>query len=277
MNTLILNKTNATAQANTFQYNFIGSGYEIKPGSKIAISSITIPYSWFNVTKNTNTRIEIIWPNIATPYVFTLDPGFYTVNDIQYFLELKMQTLGLYLKDPSGNYVYYFKMVYNVVYYSVQILLYPVPTSLPAGYTAPTNWAGYASPDPQCPQFTIPTTNSIGSIIGFSAGTYGSTGLNGQLKQSLLSNLVPIGSSINSVIVRATICDNPVVSPTDILDSFPITSSFGENINYVPNTMKFIRAKPGRYSNLIISFFDENLNPLPMRDTNLLITLLLKE
>ena len=123
MNTLILNKTNATAQANTFQYYFIGSGYEIKPGSKIAISSITIPYSWFNVTKNTNTLIEIIWPNIATPYVFTLDPGFYTVNDIQYFLELKMQTLGLYLKDPSGNYVYYFKMVYNVVYYSVQILL----------------------------------------------------------------------------------------------------------------------------------------------------------
>ncbi len=46
MNTIILNKTNATAQANTFQYNFIGSGCEIKSGSKIAISSIIIPYSW---------------------------------------------------------------------------------------------------------------------------------------------------------------------------------------------------------------------------------------
>jgi len=42
-NTLILNSSNATAQSNTFQYNFISSGFEIKRCSKIAVSSITIP------------------------------------------------------------------------------------------------------------------------------------------------------------------------------------------------------------------------------------------
>jgi hypothetical protein len=271
MNTLILNKTNVTAQANTFQYNFIGSGYEIKPGSKIAISSITIPYSWFNVT--TNNRLGINWPDYATGINIIYDPGFYTVDDLQYFLEQKMIDLGMYLIDGTGKNVYYMKMIYNVVYYSVQVLLYPVPTSLPAGYSQPANFIGYAL-STACMTFTIVANNSIGSIIGFSTGTYG---IGATSKTSFLSNLVPIGSSVNSVIVRATICDNPVVNPTDILDSFPITSSFGENINYVPSTMKFIKAKPGRYSNLIISFFDEKLNPLAIRDPNLLITLLLKE
>lgn len=276
MNTLILNSSNVTAQTNTFQFNFIGSGYEVKPGSKIAISSITIPYSWFNVT--TNNRLIILW-HTGVEYTVTFDPGFYSATDLNGFLEQYFIAQRMYLIDASGNYVYYMKILYNVVYYSVQVLLYPIPIALPSGLSEPVGGflGGFPTPDPISPRFNIPLTASIGSIIGYlgqSPGVYYGNG--GTSSLSLLSNTIPVGSQVNSIIVRATICDNPVVNPTDILDSFPITSSFGENINYVPNTTKWIKAKPGRYSNLIVSFFDQNLNALPIRDSNLLITLLLE-
>ena len=121
--------------------------------------------------------------------------------------------------------------------------------------------------------------SSLRSIIGYSGGTtYGNTLTGAQaVSQSLLSNIVPVGSQVNSIIIRTSICDNPVVNPTDILDSFPITSSFGNNINYSPNFLKFIKCKQGRYSNLNVSFFDQNLSPLAIRDPNLLITLMIKE
>ena len=278
-NTLILNSSNATAQSNTFQYNFIGSGFEIKRGSKIAVSSITIPYSWFNVT--TNNQLIVTWTALAvtTNYTIVFPSGFYSVTDLQGFLEQEFIRLGMYLVDGQGNNVYYFKMLYNTVYYSIQVLLYPVPQSLPAGYSvAPTAFLGYPTAT-RCMQFTVPATNSIGSIIGYSEGTtYGNTLTGAQaVSQSLLSNIVPVGSQVNSIIIRTSICDNPVVNPTDILDSFPISSSFGNNINYSPNFLKFIKCKQGRYSNLIVSFFDQNLSPLAIRDPNLLITLMIKE
>jgi hypothetical protein len=116
-NTLILNSSNATAQVNTFQYNLIGSEYNITKGSKIAVSSITIPYSWFNITSSNNLLI-LKWPSNNVEYTITFTPGFYSVPDLQGFLEQRMIELGtsMYLIDASGNYVYYFKMVYNVVY-----------------------------------------------------------------------------------------------------------------------------------------------------------------
>ena len=56
-----------------------------------------------------------------------------------------MITNGSYLKDSGGNNVYYLSVQYNTTYYANQTIAYAVPTSLPAGYTAPSNWAGYST------------------------------------------------------------------------------------------------------------------------------------
>lgn len=61
--------------------------------------------------------------------------------------------------------------------------------------------------------------------------------------------------------------------PSDILDSFAITSTFGSNINYLPSTNHIAKLKQGKVSSLIISLFDENLNPLIANDPNVLISL----
>jgi hypothetical protein len=92
------------------------------------------------------------------------------------------------------------------------------------------------------------------------------------------STATPVGSTVNSIIVRCSIVKNACGSPNDILDSFPISagSSFGANINYSPNINKWVRVNAGSYSNFVITFTDQNLNLLQALDSNILATILLK-
>ena len=64
--------------------------------------------------------------------------------------------------------------------------------------------------------------------------------------------------------------------PSDILDSFSINSTFGSNISYNPSYEKWVSLKNGTYSNLVISFTDQNFNPIAILDPNVTITLLIK-
>ena len=208
----------------------------------------------------------------TTNYNQTLSDGFYTVEDLNAYYQQKAIENGHYLINASGNYVYYMNFSYNVSAYAVQVLFFPVPTTLPTGWTAPANFAGYPSIS-KCPSLILSSGDSIGPIIGFSAGTYGG----GAIASSSISNLTPLATNVNSIVVRCSLVNNGVTSPSDIIDSFPITSSFGSNINYVPNFEKWINLNPGSYSNFQISFYDQNLNPLEMRDTNILLTLLIKQ
>jgi hypothetical protein len=113
-------------------------------------------------------------------------------------------------------------------------------------------------------------------MIGFVPNTtYGLS--NTPNSQSFLSTLTPQGTVVNSVIMRCSLVENNIAMPSDILDSFPIKSSFGNNIVYEPSFNKWVRVKSGKYNIFSLSFNDELGNALPMRDTNVLITLLLKQ
>lgn len=275
-NSLVLNSSNVFGQNNTFLYNFKNGNYKINDG-EIAISSVTIPYSWFNVTSDyNNNTFQATWTVgiTKTTYTITLPDGFYSVTDINNYYQQFCITNGFYLVNSSGLNVYYLNLSYNTNYYAVQLLTFPVPTSLPAGWSQPTNFAGYPA-SITCPQFILPSIGSISNIIGFTAGqTYGS---GASTSQSFLSSFTPQGSVVNSIIMRCSIVNNFVCSPGDILDSIPITSSFGSNINYVPNFEKWIKLNNGTYNNLIITFYDQNFNILNIRDTNILITLLIRQ
>jgi hypothetical protein len=64
--------------------------------------------------------------------------------------------------------------------------------------------------------------------------------------------------------------------PSDLLDNFAITSTFGSNIYYQPLSDNWIKLKPGTYKNMVISFADQNFNPLQALDPNVLISLLIR-
>ena len=91
------------------------------------------------------------------------------------------------------------------------------------------------------------------------------------------STSTPVGSTVNSIILRCSLVKNNVANPQDILDSFPITagSAFGANINYSPPIPKWIKVSSGTFANFTITFCDQNLNLLAALDINILVTLLL--
>jgi hypothetical protein len=276
--TLVLNSSNAiqtNGYYNTFQYNFINGAFDVNKDSNLAITQITIPYSWFNVngTFYNNATFQYNWMvgTTVTTYTVTLPNGYYSTNDINNYLQSQMIANRTYLINSSGNFVYYLTIVTNQNYYSNQLLSYAVPTSLPSGYTSPSGFVGFPS-TPYTPQLII-LNNNFGSLIGYTDGSYPPSPLT--TNYSALSNETPNATPVNSVIVRCSLVFNPVTSPSDIVDSFPISSVFGSNINYTPSFEKKVEIRKGKYSTLTITLFDQNLNPLPAQDPNILMNFLI--
>ena len=284
--TLVLNSTNVTSSStNTnFKYNFINGGFQLKD-MEMCVSSITLPYSFYNVSSYYNNRtFSLIFPKGATTQTIsvTLPEGFYTVTDINSYIQQICLDNGAYLIDSTGNYVYYQQLVYNSTYYSVQLLLYPVPTTLPTGYSYASAGTLYTSSanlptTSYTPQLVLSSAGSISTIIGFVSGaTYPST--QSTTNQSILSTLTPVGSAVNSIIMQCSLVNNPVTTPSDILDSLPIhNSTFGSNITYEPSFEKFISLSDGTFNNFTFSFRDQNLNEIYARDPNVSITLIIRQ
>jgi hypothetical protein len=276
---LILNSSDAISSGgnyNLFQFNFINGGFNIEKDAEICLTQATIPYSWPNVSATTynNASFQYTWKvgTTVTSYTITLPTGYYQTSDILNYLESRMIANGHYLIDSTGNYVFYISLAVNQTYYTCQLLSYPVPTSLPSGYSAPASWPGYSTTS-FTPQLVI-LSNNFGTLIGFSPGSYPATMQT--TSYSTLGNILVNASPVNSVIVRCSLVFNNCTNPTDILDSFPISASFGQNINYSPNFEKWVQIRRGKYSSIFISLYDQNLNPLPSIDPNVLITILIR-
>jgi hypothetical protein len=244
--------------------------------AEITVSNITLPYSWFNITSAyANRTFSVIWTIAAVPQQlnFTLQEGFYSVTDINAALQQLCITNGLYLINAAGNYVYYLTLLYNVSTYGVQLICSLVPSALPAGWTQPSNFAGYPT-IPTTPCLVLVSTSTLYKILGFANNTtYPSAP--SVTARSFLSTVTPIGSNVNSLIIRCNLVSNEVGFPSDILDTMPITSTFGSNINYSPPALKWVKLASGTYQKLELSFVDQNLNSMTILDNNVCISLLI--
>lgn len=267
---LVLNSNNAISY-NTYRYKFINDSMTIYDDAEMCISQIQIPYSWFNITMEyNNQRFQIIFN--AVTYTLTLNAGFFTVTDINAFIQQFCILNGLYLINSSGQYVYYLVLLYNVNTYGVQLITTLIPTSLPSGWTQPSNWVGYPAVT-VCPQLII-LNNNFGKVIGFNVGTFPTVNT---ANASVLNQFIPIGSNVNSLIIRCSLVDNQAGYPTDVLDTMPITATFGSNINYQPPSLKWIKMTAGIYQYLTIVFTDQNYNALAIQDTNVTISILIRK
>ena len=280
---LTLNSTNlSNTNTNTsFRYNFINGGFTCKD-YEMCISSITLPYSFFNVsTYYNNKTFSLIFPTAATTiqYDITLPDGFYTVTEINSYIQQVCVANGAYLVNSSGNYVYFVQLIYNTTYYSVQLLTFLVPTLATIGtYTQPSSglYSGAGLPTTSStPQLVLASTGSIRTIIGFAAGTFPPT--TQTVSWNISSTLTPIGTTVNSLIMRCSLVSNSCTSPSDILDSMPIKDvSFGSNITYDPNFEKFVSVTNGTFNSFVFTFCDQSLNEIYARDPNVSITLIIR-
>ena len=280
---LTLNSTHVsnTNTNSTFKYNFINGGFTCKD-YEMCISSITLPYSFLNVSSFYNNKtFSLIFPTAATTitYAITLPDGFYTITDINSYIQQQCVLNGAYLIDSSGNYVYFVKLVYDSTYYAVQLLYYSVPTSI-GTYVRPStglySTGGTGLPTTAyTPQLVLASTGSIKNIMGFAAGTFPSTQTT--TTNDALSTITPIGSTVNSILMQCSLIYNGCTNPTDILDSMPINDvSFGSNITYQPSFERYVSVSDGTFNTFTFSFRDQNLNDIYAKDPNVSITLIIR-
>lgn len=291
---LILNGSNniSTATNTQFKYSFLAGNFVAKD-MEMCISSVTIPYAFPNVsTFYDNKKLSIIFPTASTTTTLniTLDSGFYTVADINNAIQNACITAGLYLVNATGQNVYFINLATNVSLYTTQVVLSPVPTAI-GTYTRPATGTYSASgtglpATGYTPQLVLPSTGGINTIIGWPAGTfpatqqtttYSQTGSGAQTALGISPVVPPLGSTINSLVARCSILKNNVTVPSDILDGFPINTTYGSNINYFPSFEKWIDINDGTYSNFLLSFVDQNLNTIYSNDSTIAVTLMIRK
>jgi hypothetical protein len=271
---VIINNTHAASSLNNmYQYSFKNGSFTVEEGSEMMITSMQIPYSWYNITaRYNNNSFKIYWPTASstyTPYTVTIPDGFYGTTALNYFIQQFCIENKLYLQNADGDNVYYISAAYNPTYYANQIILKKVPSTLPAGYTNP----GMTFPTTARTPYIEILDNNFGKLIGFSVGNYGE---NKTADYSVNSNIIPQGANVNSIVVKCSLVNNGVSNQSDVMDAFPINGTFGANLNYTNNIEKWTDLSPGKYNNMIVTLVDQNFNDINILDNNLLINFLIR-
>lgn len=281
MRTIIINGNNVVANTlnDTYKYTFPNGAVNFS-NDQIAVASISMYFSWFNITSATtasrynNNTYQYIWTDGggSTTYTVTMPDGYYEVKDLNAFLQYTMVQNGHYLIDSNSDFVYYLEMVVNPTYYGVQVNSYPLPTALPGGWSNP---AGIVFPAvASTPQLVILPTNNFGKVIGFNAGTYPAAVQ--ATNYSVLSQFSPQITPINSIIMTCNLLNNIYANPNTLLYSFnPRGTAFGDLISINAPQFAFVDIVDGQYTDLQIQFFDQNLNRIYINDANLVVLLVI--
>ena len=272
---LVLNSSNVSNSTNSsYTYKFVQGNFHIK-NAQCCISQIIMPYSWVNISASIyqNATFQYKWVD-GTTYSITLPDGFYQISDIQNYLYQMQISNNQYLMNTStGQYQVFINLFTNVAYYSNQLILQTVPTSLPNGYSAPNGFV-FSTTTAKTPQFII-LNNNFQSILGFNYGSYPSSPSTSNY--SVLSNITPNLTPVNSLIVCCDRINNNCASQSNILDTFYPNASYGSNINYSPTYEKWINMIDGSFENLTLFFYDQNFRNIYAKDSNIMISLLIKQ
>lgn len=281
--TLVINNTHTLYNENNKYRYIFPQPVEFKNGDSIALNSLMIPYSWFNITSTyNNNTFSLLIPISNSIYNLNIiiPDGSYNINQLNFFLQQKLIENGFYLKDKINNKnIYYIEFIENTNAYKIQINLYTIPSILPTGYEYPSLILGFGKNG-------LPTTSntiiriqfeklSLGSIIGFENGIYPLTNLN-NTNMSILSNKLVNLSPVNSILLNTNLVDNKYNGNSKVFSSFsPFNVEFGSNIVVNNNNLSFISIKSGVYQYIDIEFKDQNNIDLKMNDNNICLILLL--
>ena len=239
----------------------------------------------------------------ATVTALTATSGVYTVSGATNTISTGMVSqLG---SEITPSIIYPITLTSSPVLYTNTITSQTIPTvtNIPSvfgagwinanGQNGQPSWTGgYPTSGNQYASLTFPTTTSttqtIANILGFTSAGLGTTFYPPQTTTTALQTVAngnslsaqppfpPKGTIVNGVIVRCNLVYNNVSIYNDVLDTFPITSTYGSNINYLPISDNFVRIKGGKYSSFTITFNDDNFNNLAILDPTVLIGLIIR-
>ena len=292
MRTLVLNQTNIVAdgQNNKLVYNFPNS--VLFKESYIAVSSISLYYSWFNITSTLgNNTFSYTWVagGTTTTYPVTIPDGLYEIATLNQYLQFVFLTNGHYLLNSTGQNVFYAEFLVNPSRYAVQINTFQFPTSLPSNYTNPS---GLTFPTNTFNPSIIISTLPLGALLGYALGvttnqntsngytppspqTYIAKNAVGTL--SYLSTSAPNVQPNSSILISSSGVDNPYASPTSIIYSLTPSVAVGEIISEKPPEFMWNELINGTYNQIRLTILGTNLAPIQINDPAITIVLVIAQ
>ena len=284
--TIVINQSNLVPDGynNTFIYRFPNS-VQFKD-SEIAISSLCMYFSWANITpifQNQVFTYNWVVGTTATTYTLTIPAGLYEIVDINNYFQFVMIQNGTYLINSAGKNVYYAEFLVNPNSYAIQLNTYPVPTSLPSGFTAPVaNPATGAVAYPGYPTTTtnmrvqIPASSNFYKIVGFPSPFDTGVSTSGT-NLSFLSTIAPQVQPNPSIYVAISNISNNYANPSTIIYSVSPNVGFGEKIIEKPPEFTWNRLLSGTYSELRLQFLGVDFSPIQLLDPNISVLVCIRE
>jgi len=298
MRTLILNTQNIVPNSNNSElvFSFPAGAITIKESQQIALATLQMYYSTFNITAaNGNNRYSYVWVDDTIVNVVMPD-GFYTINDINNFLQFTMISNGHYLETSGGNFVYLFNWLANATYYTIELQVFPISVSIAAAnsWTLPSSATWVLPTNPISPMIQI-LNNNFTKVVGFKAGYYpqGSPSyleavISGvppsqtqtpvfATQQAYQSTSPPQITPLSSYVLTCNLINNNYSVPNNLLYSFAPQGSFGEQFTIQPNFPAYINVNPGQYQFITLKLLDQNLLPVVIQDPNFVIQLIITD
>lgn len=292
MRTIVLNRSNLVqdGENNKMIYQFPGS-VEFRD-SYVALSQVSMYYSWFNISATYNNNIiKYNWVVGATTteYTITIPDGLYEVSRLNELLQFALIQNGHYLINATGENVYYLELIVNPSRYAVQINTFLVPIALPAGFTEPASWVGYATQTFN-PQLILPAkvNQILGYIVNFTTNAntanaytppvgdaYVSKLANGTI--SYISTSAPDIQPNSSILVSLSGIDNKYANPTSVIYSIVPSVAIGALINEKPPQFAWNKLLPGIYNQFRLTILGTNLQPIKINDPAMTILLVIKD
>jgi hypothetical protein len=248
---------------NKFTVNLRGFNVQ---GRRIGLKKLNMYYSWPNIVAGATTAIQ--WPvgagystfNWALPASTNYKSALILNDSLQAFCI----TNGLYLINSStGDFLYYIALAANETTYKLDLVLSKVPTSLPAGYTAPSNWAGYPTTS-KTMRFTLSSGSELLNIMGFAPATYDG----GLTATTFSSNFVPQFNPVSCVYVTCNIAKNDLpINGSTVISTFTTRGTdYGAMIELQNQDQIDFYEIDTNSNTVIVQFFDQNWNALPIQD-----------
>lgn len=286
--TIVLNQSNIVPNGlnNTLVYRFPNS--VSFPNHEIAIQNISMYYAWENINASplANNTFSYDWVSggTTTTYSITIPSGLYEVADLNYYLQYEFIRNGTYLINGAGKNVYYAEFLINAQQYAVQINTFPVPTTLPSGFSVPVadpasgsaGWVGFPTTTFN-PSLSIPA--NFNKVLGFTTPTPFITGLNSGVGTNLsfVSNTAPQVQPNSSIYLSLSNIANKYAIPNSIIYSLSPSVRFGSQINEYPPQFAWNKLLSGTYNELRLQFLGIDFSPLTILDPNMTIVLVIRD
>lgn len=275
--TILINKSHYVG-GNKFTMNF-PTNFVVDNFSKTTISvlSFSMYNSTYNISRSLgNNLIKFTWID-NTVYNWTIEDGYYSVDDLNTWLQSKFILNKLYCTstDKSSN-VYFAQFLTNPTGYKNEIDIIYVPSLSEVATSGMIRASGASWNFPnerKLPKLEI--NPGLKAYFGMSTRVVFGDETDQTILYQYLSDVTPTISPVFVYMVTCNLVHNDFSLEPGLLSQYPIKVGFGSLIVYEASFDTQITVFPGSYKHITIELKDQNGMPLQFRDSDFSMTILI--